>query len=71
MRKRMGSALSKLDVLVAVGIYGLAILGVLTFKLWLFGSLSVSTVKALSDSCNKTYPVEVYVVNGNWFCANE
>jgi hypothetical protein len=41
---------------------------VITFKLWLFGSLAVSTVKAISGSCGSDYVVEIYVVNGNWFC---
>jgi len=41
---------------------------VFTFKLWLFGSLVVSGVKSLSDDCGKNYAVEIYVVNGNWFC---
>jgi hypothetical protein len=49
----------------------LAIFLVITFKLWLFGSLIVSGVKSVSDSCGKTYPVEIYVVNGDWFCAEE
>ena len=41
---------------------------ILTFKLWLFGSLAVSSIKTLSDDCGKTYPMEVYVINGDWFC---
>ena len=47
------------------------VLAVITVKLWIFGSLAVSSVKAISDNCGHTYPVEVYVINGDWFCSEE
>ncbi len=62
----------EIGVMVAMGaFYTALIVVVITFKLWLFGSLAVSTVKSLSDNCGHRYPVEVYVINGNWFCSEE
>lgn len=60
-----------MHLLIAGLFYGVMIFLVLTFKLWLFGSLGVSAVKALSNNCGKEYPVEIYVINGNWFCEKE
>ena len=48
--------------------YALLILAILTFKLWIWGSLFTSSIKSISDDCGKRYPVEVYVIDGNWFC---
>ena len=64
---RRCKGLSPLLLLIGAWVSGVAI--VVTFKLWLFGSLAVSSVKSVSGSCGKTYPVEIYVVNGDWFCA--
>ena len=58
-----------LESIIPVGLLFSLVFSVLTLKLWIFGSLAVSTVKAVSDSCGKTYPIEVYVINGNWFCS--
>ena len=44
---------------------------IITFKLWLFGSLFVSSVKSISGSCGHKYSVEVYVIDGDWFCAEK
>ncbi|MDB4330164.1 hypothetical protein N9948_00355 [bacterium] len=42
---------------------------IVTFKVWLFGSLITSSVKSMSNSCGTTYAVEsIPVVSGNWFC---
>lgn len=51
--------------------YGLTIFLVITIKLWLFGSALVSSVKAISNNCGHQYPLEVYVINGDWFCPSK
>jgi hypothetical protein len=37
---------------------------------WVAGSTITSGIKAASDSCGKTYPVE-RVFSGDWFCPEE
>jgi hypothetical protein len=51
-------------------IFGLVlVLAVLCFKIWLWGSLATSGVKAIAGSCGKTYGIEsIPMINGNWFC---
>ena len=44
-------------------------LGIAVLKLWFMGSLFTSSIKAVSDSCGKSYGVESVGVNGDWFCA--
>lgn len=44
------------------------VLLVLVIKVWFFGSLLTSGVKSIAGSCGKNYPVEVFVISGNWFC---
>jgi hypothetical protein len=57
---------------IVVGFYALLFFIVITFKVWLFGSLITSSVKSIAGSCGKTYGVEVIpVVSGNWFCSEE
>jgi hypothetical protein len=41
-----------------------------TFMFWLAGSVIASSVKAISDKCGSTYPIE-NIVATNWFCAEE
>ena len=63
------------DNILALFVTGLPILSVIsiviTFKLWLFGSLGVSGVKAMSGKCGTRYPIEVFVINGDWFCESK
>lgn len=42
----------------------------LFFNFYVIPCAVVSGVKAISNDCNKTYPVEK-VWQGNWFCATE
>ncbi len=61
-------ALSVVSIIMWVIIVAV-ILMVLTFKVWLFGSVITSGVKSISGSCGTTYGIEsIPVVNGNWFC---
>ena len=54
-----------------VFIYAAIIIIVLTFKIWLFGSLTTSGIKAVAGSCHKTYAIEkIPIISGNWFCTN-
>lgn len=56
-------------VMVATFSIGAAFLvAVLTFKIWLFGSLITSSIKSLSNKCGTQYAVEGRLINGNWFC---
>ena len=56
--------------------FGLVILPVLAyfmimgFTIWVAGSAVTSGVKALSNSCGKTYTVE-RVFSGDWFCPED
>ena len=47
--------------------FAVVAMAILALKLWLVGSVITSGVKAISDSCDQTYPVEA-VVSANWFC---
>jgi len=40
------------------------------FNLWVIPSAITSGVKAVSDKCEHTYPVEK-VWSGDWFCSEE
>lgn len=40
------------------------------FVFWLSGSAVASGVKALTNNCHKTLPIERYV-SANWFCPLE
>jgi len=37
---------------------------------WVAGSAMTSGVKAVSESCNETYPIET-VFAGDWFCPKD
>jgi len=60
----------KTNAFALIATYFIIIAMVLTFKLWFFGGLITSSVKAVSGDCGKTYPVEVYVISGDWFCGD-
>ncbi len=61
----------KKDLFIIYGGIAMLVVIVFTLKVWLFGSLAVSSIKAVSDDCGKEYPVEIFVINGNWFCSND
>jgi len=42
----------------------------LFINLWVIPSAVTSGIKAVSNSCEKTYPVEK-VWSGNWFCEDK
>jgi len=46
---------------------------IIVIKVWFWGSLFTSSVKGLSDNCDKTYGIEktISVINGNWFCPSK
>lgn len=50
-----------------VSVWGIILLLCLFFNFWVIPSVLVSSVKALSYSCGKTYPIEK-IWSGNWFC---
>jgi len=50
-----------------LGAQAVVLVFALWLNLWFFPSAITSGVKAISDSCGKTYPVEK-VLSGNWFC---
>lgn len=57
------------ELLFAMGFTALIIGVILSFKIWLFGSVITSSVKTISNDCHKTYGVESFpLINGNWFC---
>jgi len=65
----MGFKSSRVDGLEFSMLLVLAI-SVLTIKVWFFGSIGTSAVKAISGSCGKEYFLEsIPVISGNWFCA--
>jgi len=51
-----------------VFIQAIVVLFALWFNFWVIPSAVTSGVKAISDSCGKTYPVEK-IWSGNWFCS--
>jgi hypothetical protein len=52
----------------------IVVLGIVAFlaflKMWLIGSLLVSSVKAISGQCGGHYAVEG-VLSGDWFCVSD
>lgn len=68
MRKELSTIEALITLLFTVAL----ILGVIVVKVWFWGSLLTSSVKAVSGSCQKTYGIEsIPLINGNWFCSEE
>ena len=45
-------------------------IGLSLAPLWITGSLITSGVKASTNNCGKTYPIEV-ILSGDWFCESK
>jgi len=59
---------NKLNFLV-IGFFALLIVGLIALKIAFWGSLITSSIKGISNNCEKTYFIEkLPLISGNWFC---